>query len=394
MIIKEKFDIIVVGSGPGGSTAAYYSALEGADVVMFERHQDIGNVVRCAEGISKTGLEDFFNPLEFEGTNRVTGLTIFAPSGEFVPVKTEEIGYVLNRKVFDFVLAKKAAEKGVKIFTLANVTDLSKKDGKINGVKLNHLGKEYVIEGNIIIGADGIDSRIGKLAGLRNGFKLDEIDSCAQATIYNSSIDKHTCCVYFGNELSPGGYAWAFSKDENIANAGLGISGKCAQKKPALEYLKEFINKYFPGSSVLTMVAGGVPCAKALPKLVADNVMLVGDAAHQTNPLTGGGIANAMRAGKIAGTVAAKAIRNRDYSEKFLMQYQKEWKKSWGKRHDALYRLKKAVFRLSDEVLNSIASAVNELPPEKRDLTSIFKIALNEKPSLILDAVRVFSKKK
>ena len=106
-----------------------------------------------------------------------------------------------------------------------------------------------------------------------------------------------------------------FPKNDRVANVGLGISGEYARYKSAKKYLKEFIDKHFPNSAVLYTVVGGVPCAPTLKKIVADGLMLVGDAAHQVNPISGGGIATAMIAGKIAGCVAAEAIKEDDFSE-------------------------------------------------------------------------------
>ncbi|RKY89412.1 hypothetical protein DRQ09_01390 [candidate division KSB1 bacterium] len=391
MIKEIDYDIIIVGGGPAGTTSAYYSALNGAKVILFERHLCIGNPVRCAEGVSRRGLEEFFNPDELQGINRVNKLQIFAPSGAFVTIKTDEVGYIINRKVFDFNLAKRASEKGVKIITRANVIDLINRNGKIEGVKVVHLGKEYDIYGKIIIGADGIESRVGKLSGLRKSFKLDEIDSCVQATIYSKEIDNDICRVYFGHDIAPGGYAWIFPRGDNTANAGLGISGVASKKQAPVDYLRKFLERSFSEYSVLAIIGGGVPCAKVLKELVIDNVILVGDAAHQTNPLTGGGIINAMRAGKIAGEIAATAIKENDCSEKFLRKYETEWKKLYGNRHSALYRLKKSVYSISDDVLNRIAYSMNRLSEEERTLANTFKIALKEKPKLVLDALKIFS---
>jgi len=392
MINDNTYDVIVVGGGPGGSTAAYYSALNGAKVVLFERHPDIGNVVRCAEGVSKHGFEELFDPSEIDGINPINTLRIYAPSGEYVSFNTTEIGYILNRKTFDYNLAKKAAEAGARIITRANVVDLIREDGKIIGVKVLHFGEEHTVFGKIVIGADGVESRIGKLAGLRHSFKLTEIDSCAQATIYNERIDKEICCAYFGSEIAPGGYAWCFPKGDNLANVGLGISGIHSKKRPAIEYLNSLLKNYFPDSSILTIIAGGVPSSNALKKIATDNIMLVGDAAHQTNPLTGGGLINAIKAGKAAGEIAAQAIQKNDCSEKILRQYQLEWKKGPGSKHPALFRLKNAVFSISDDALNKIASSLNKIPLEKRSFASIFKIALKQKPGLLLDALKIFTR--
>ena len=140
---------------------------------------------------------------------------------------------------------------------------------------------------------------------------------------------------------------------------------------------------------VLTLVAGGVPCVDTLDRIVADGVMLVGDAAHQVNPMTGGGILNGMIAGKIAGQVAAEAVRKNNVSEKKLRKYSSEWHKKEGRNNELSYRIQQVVNTFSDEDLNKIAHTVNDLPSEKRTIFQIFKTALLKHPKLILDIAKV-----
>jgi digeranylgeranylglycerophospholipid reductase len=139
-------------------------------------------------------------------------------------------------------------------------------------------------------------------------------------------------------------------------------------------------------------VVGGVPCAPTLRKIVADGLMLVGDAAHQVNPLSGAGIVTAMLAGKIAGRVAAEAIHEDDVSANRLQQYAREWHETEGKQHERFYKIKKVVYQLNDEDLNHTAETVLSLTPQQRTLTNIFKTALAKHPDLILEMIKAFMK--
>ena len=107
--------------------------------------------------------------------------------------------------------------------------------------------------------------------------------------------------MYVGSKYAPGGYLWIFPKGDGKANIGLGISGKYSKSKSAQKYLDEFMMDNFPQVSILTTVCGGVPCPKPMINPINDGIMLVGDAAHQINPMTGGGIASGMSGGKIGG---------------------------------------------------------------------------------------------
>jgi digeranylgeranylglycerophospholipid reductase len=119
--------------------------------------------------------------------------------------------------------------------------------------------------------------------------------------------------------------------------------------------------------------------------------MLVGDAAHQINPMTGGGIVAGMKGGWIAGQVAAEAIQNDDYSENSLLEYPKRMRKDFGKNHERFYKIKEATEKLTNEELDSIAEKVLSIPHNKRTLTSVFKAAVFKKPTLIIDVFKVFS---
>jgi digeranylgeranylglycerophospholipid reductase len=116
--------------------------------------------------------------------------------------------------------------------------------------------------------------------------------------------------------------------------------------------------------------------------------MLVGDAGHQVNPTSGGGIISGMIGGMIAGQVAAEAIKANDLS--LLPEYQKRWQRRLGWRHEVFYTIKEAISDFSNETLNSIAESALKLPEGKRTLGGIFRAALWNKPSLLIDVAKVF----
>jgi len=116
--------------------------------------------------------------------------------------------------------------------------------------------------------------------------------------------------------------------------------------------------------------------------------MLVGDAGHQVNPTSGGGIISGMIGGMMAGQVAGKAIRHNDFS--LLADYETIWHKRLGWRHEIFYSFKEVITQFSDETLNSIADSSQKLPDDKKTLGGIFRVALWNKPSLVLDVMKLF----
>jgi digeranylgeranylglycerophospholipid reductase len=362
----------------------------GTSVLLLEKDREVGIPVRCAEGVGEKGLRQVVEPQERWIDRVIKGAFLYAPNGVRICLETNDIGFILNRKVFDYDLARLAAQAGAEVVSKAYVTNLLLREGQVCGIQVNHLGRPLTIECGIVIGADGVESRVGRWAGLRTHVGLHDIESCAQVTASNVDIEDTHCHFFFGRQVAPGGYAWVFPKGNGLANIGLGVSGDCARNKPAWAYLEEFLAKRFPRVSVLTVVTGGVPVARPLKRLVANGLMLVGDAARQANPVSGGGIVSGMIAAKIAGQVAAQAIHQRDVSEARLQEYVTRWHQQEGKAHERFYKLKEAIWRLTDEDLNRTAEGYLHTAPEKRSLLSLFATALVTQPKLILEAAKVF----
>jgi digeranylgeranylglycerophospholipid reductase len=353
----ESYDVVVVGAGPAGSGAAMAAAKAGSRVLMVEKRQEIGVPKRCGEGFSRTSMKRMGIEHDPVWSRReMIGVTVYSPNGKVVRYDGDDLGWVIDRKVFDKWLAEKATEEGVKVLARTEVTAVTREDGMISGVSLRSQGREWKVKCRILIAADGVESRVSRMAGLNTTLKAVDIISGFQYEMSNIDIDPDRTELYFGNEIAPGGYIWIFPKGKRTANVGIGVRKPFA-KKSAKEYLDEWIASR-PGlrnGSILEVNSGAVPVGGLMENMVTDNFMAVGDAAHHVNPIHGGGISEAYVGGKIGGEVAAQAIKAGDTSSEFLDRYNKLWWEARGNKLKKVFKLRQVTERLTDGDLNWLA---------------------------------------
>jgi len=386
--LKNSYDVIVVGAGPAGSIAARSAAEKGLSVLLLEKDRDVGYPVRCGEAVAKAGIEEFISADEKWIAAKINKFSFIAPNQAEVTVQLNDVAFVLERRLFDYELARTAADAGAEILTRTYVNGLLIEDGKVCGVKYEYRGEQKEVRAKIVIAADGVESRVGRWAGISTHVDFRDMESAVQVTAANIHVAQDTLFFYFGIDISPSGYLWIFPKGNNKANIGIGVSGSIGKKKSALSYLNDFMQKHYPDAPVLTRIAGGVPCGITLDKISAPGIMLVGDAARQVNPLSGGGIASGMIGGSIAGRIAAEAIKLNKPDH--ILTYDKAWNDRLGKRHLIFNRIKEGIYNFPDEKFNDIADAFVKIPMENRTLGTLFRTALWNKPSLLIDVAKVF----
>ncbi len=389
---QKEFDCIVVGGGPAGSTFARVAAEGGLSVLLLEKDRDIGVPVRCGEAVSDAGLRIFHEPDPRWIASTINRIRLIAPNETMVEFDLQQKGYILDRRIFDYDLAEYASSAGAQIVTKAYVDDVIIENDRVVGVKGTHVGERFEKRAKIVVGADGVESRVGRWAGLKTTVKLKNMECGIQKTVTGIDVDDHMFDFYLSRRWAPGGYLWVFPKGKNKANIGVAISGYYAKDgKAAHKFLDEFLAWKYPKASVLTTVVGGIPIDKTVKQMVMDGLMLVGDAAHTVNPVTGGGIVPGMRSGLLAAETAVKALHNGGPVRKNLAAYEKEWYKIGGKNHERFYRIKETIFRFTDDDLNRIADGISAVPTDDRSLLKLFSIAVRKKPSLLFDVIRVFA---
>jgi digeranylgeranylglycerophospholipid reductase len=390
-MIKRNWDIIVVGGGPAGTVSARFAAEKGLSVLVLEKDREIGLPVRCGEGISMRGLRAYTSVDSRWICRTISAVDFYAPDGTLVDLNFSMDGVIIDRRLFDRDLADLAVRAGATVITRANATGLILKEGYVTGVNVRIHNEDIELNTKLVIAADGVESRIARQAGIKTAVTPENMDSCVQITAHGLKFNPDALSFYMKRDYAPGGYVWIFPKSETSANVGLGISGNKTHLISPYRSLMKFMQDTFPAASWSGLVAGGVPTDKTLDKIVANGLMVVGDAARMVNPLSGGGIHAAMAAAKLAADTAVEALTKNDVSEKFLQRYAKAWHHKSGKNHEGLFRLKEVVNKLTDDDLNRLGHKMAAIPIEKRSLTRIFKSVAWNKPRLIMDVARAFS---
>jgi digeranylgeranylglycerophospholipid reductase len=382
-------DVLVVGGGPAGLVAARVAAERGCDVLLVERDPAIGLPVRCGEGVGSKGLEEFLDPRNGDApwvSRRITRVEFRSPNGSIVRVGHGDIGYVLDRSRFEPALADQAVAAGASIRVGAEVTGLER-DGAVWVARIS--GEERV-SARIVIGADGVESMVGRWAGIDTRVRAKDMESCAQVLLDDVNVDPDAIVLHFGNEIAPGGYAWVFPKGPRSANVGLGVVALRARRN-AMAYLDDYIGAAFPTGSRRDTTVGGVVVQTTLRSTVGDGIILCGDSAHMINPLSGAGIVNGMKAGRMAAETAAEAIAEGNTSAARLAAYHQRWMELLGRDHERFYRVKEALGKFDDAFFDALACSVNAIPEEKRTLRRIFYSALFQQPALLPVIFRYFA---
>ncbi|MBR6871155.1 MAG: NAD(P)/FAD-dependent oxidoreductase [Candidatus Methanomethylophilaceae archaeon] len=384
-------DIVIVGAGPGGSMAAKFCAAGGLDTILIEKKAEIGAPLRCAEGVSKKWLTEVgIEPDPTWIRADMKGAIIKSTQGTAFQLDESkagnEVGYVLERHLFDKALARDAAEAGAKIMMRTSATGIiCGADGKIAGVKAKCMGEEIEIRAKAVVAADGYESQVGRWAGIDTTLKLSDIDSCIQYRMCNLDVAPDFCEFVIGS-AAPGGYVWIFPKGNGVANVGIGVMGSlCKKGADAKYYLDKFIaeDPRFAKAQILEIMGGFVSTCPGLDCAVDDNIVLVGDAARIIDPITGGGICHACRTGMYAGKVLTECAKKNDFSKEALMPYEKMWR---DRMEDKLFRnwmAKEKLATLTDDVIDDLIKMISGSDIKEVNVYNLLKVVKEKYPQVV-----------
>jgi len=366
--LKNFFDLIVVGAGTGGSTAARFAAEKGLKVCLIDRKEKnkIGDKI-CGDAVG-TDIFDFLSinhPKDEELSCRIKGAKLFTPDLKKCIDLTDskQAGYIVNRIEFGQRLLNEALDAGVEQFMdKTMVLDLLYNKNFVTGIKVKlKNGDKLDLKSKIVIDASGFYSPIRKNVKstlIEKEILKEDCILCYREIVKFSPQDlivkdPEYISIILNSEKAPGGYIWYFPKNESSVNIGLGTFMDYKGKVKNL-YQQNVFKEYIKTSKYELISSGGgvVPVRRPIWSCADDGIMLVGDAACQVNPLHGGGIDPSMRGGFFAANTALAAIEKEDYSINSLWGYNYSVMTSFGAEFASLDLLRMTLQVLSNEDLN------------------------------------------
>ena len=350
------FDVVVVGAGPVGSTIAYYLSSDGLDVALVDKKRQIGHPLQCAGILSKHIFD--FNELPDEVIlNEVTGAFLHTRNHILNVKKDTTVAYVIDRIAYDEFLLKRAIESGVQLIT-QKVVDVDSENG------ITYLSNNQEITSKIIVGCDGHNSVLSK--GISNSLDnypasqiLVEIDDGNMRHFRDSNLNcSDYVDTYLFDEILPG-FLWVIPLKDNLYRIGL-FSAQSHRKQD--EFLNRFLDENFE-YDIIEKYKGFIPIFNDKNKIVKDRLLLIGDAASQIKPTSGGGLLIAFDACRIAMDYVIEAIKKDDIG--ILKGYQKEFQSRYSKEFNYQFKVQKTLNLLNDDDLDYLFLKLKQNDCEK-----------------------------
>lgn len=346
-------DVVIVGAGPAGLSAAKSAAKQGLKVMVLEKSSEIGSPIHTSGASWIKELMDLGIDKQF--MHPIKNCRFLSPTAEAKFTYEEPVFCILDVRALYQNLAEEAAKSGARILVNTKVLEPIIKDGFVKGVKATSRRSTFDVNAKITIDASGFSSVIAKKVGLHSGFKRFGVG--AEYDLYAPECDQDEILLIVGNRIAPSGYGWVFPYGNNRVRVGVGLIYPDSKENPN-KYLDKLIHEIpgiferFEGAAQIEYHRGVVPSEQLIKKCISNGLIVVGDSAGLINSLVGEGIRHAILTGKYAGEIAADAIFNKDYSESFL---ESKYSKTLNK------------FRISSEINHKINKHIAQYTDEKWD---------------------------
>jgi geranylgeranyl reductase family protein len=322
----DKFDVVIIGGGPIGSAVAKNLGENGVSVAVLERKEDIGLPSHCS-GLVSMAFAELVNMPENLILNRIKGGAIFSFKDNLFKFKRlNEYAIVIDRAGFDKYIADLAADKGAKYVFNANVKSYERVKDYLR-IYFNNPAENY-LDAHIVVIATGGSLSLKKMFGFNNSPKEDV--KTVQVETEFEVDDSEIVYVYMNNSVSHNWFSWVIPVNKNWARIGLGTD-----KNENLSQMLDKLTHTWPllkGKKIdlLHRVVWHIPTGFA-KETVKDNILIVGDAAFQVKPFSGGGLYTGTLSAFFASKAIINALQKGDFTKTTLGTYESLWRSVVGK---------------------------------------------------------------
>ncbi|MFH0920709.1 MAG: NAD(P)/FAD-dependent oxidoreductase [Fibrobacterota bacterium] len=364
MTLLPRYDLVGAGAGPAGCVSAHRAARAGLSVLLCEKRPQVGLPVRCAE---LTGYEHEvarYIPVSSEFVRgRIRFCELTTPAGMRYRRAIPTPPLQLDRTKFDLALFRQAENAGAHTVTETEVAALHMDSrGFAEAVTVTIKSRPVRIGCGFVAGADGVESVVGRLAGLETTCPLRDIYTCLQYRVECTDIEPGVIRFFIGNTVAPHGYIWVFPRGTTSANIGIALLRKGRVPVSLAEHLDAFLLKHYASARITDHMAGGIPADGGLKRFVKGNVALLGDAAHHANPFSGGGIMNSMEDAEL---FTDTLLHLRDHGRPHrLYTYEKTYQKRYGRILRWQRTGRNVFYSLSDKSMERLFSLLSKALPD------------------------------